>query len=139
MVNYVIRTHQEHPIPADAVRRLYAANEWCPERSLQDITDVLNRNPAVGAWKEEDLIGFARAVLDGHFRAYIEDVTVHPDHRRTGIAKAVLRRLLEELADIDIALYFVTPNFPALIKLALRQFRVTSQVVSYAQWEKLRR
>jgi hypothetical protein len=71
MVNYVIRTHQEHPIPADAVRRLYAANEWCPERSLQDITDVLNRNPAVGAWKEEDLIGFARAVLDGHFRAYI--------------------------------------------------------------------
>ena len=96
-----IALHEEQPIPAQAVRQLYDAVGWWPERTLAEITDVLNREQAVGAWAAEELVGFARVVSDGHWHAYIEDVMVHPDYRRHGIADRMLQRLLARMAHIE--------------------------------------
>ena len=60
----------------------------------------------VGAWEGERLIGFARAVSDGRFRAYIEDVVIHTAHQRTGIGRDVVKRLLDALSDIDVVSLF---------------------------------
>ncbi|MGH2366009.1 MAG: GNAT family N-acetyltransferase, partial [Chloroflexota bacterium] len=77
-----------------AVIQLYAAaNSW-PERTPEQVAHVLDVFPAVGAWDGDRLIGFARAITDSEFRAYIEDVTVDPGFRHQGVATAVLRELL---------------------------------------------
>ncbi|MEZ4661815.1 MAG: GNAT family N-acetyltransferase [Caldilineaceae bacterium] len=96
-----IALYSERPIPAQAVRQLYDAVDWWPDRAIEQIEAVLEQDVAVGAWDGERLVGFARALSDGHFHAYVEDVMVHPDYRRRGIADRMLQRLLEALAHID--------------------------------------
>ncbi|MEZ4709363.1 MAG: GNAT family N-acetyltransferase [Caldilineaceae bacterium] len=96
-----ITLHSERPIPAQAVRQLYDAVNWWPARTAEQIEAALERDVAVGAWDGDRLAGFARALSDGYFRAYIEDVMVHPAYRRRGIADRMLPRLLEALAHID--------------------------------------
>ncbi len=43
------------------------------------------------------VVGFANAISDGHLSAYIPLLEVLPDWRRQGIAKALIRDLLEQL------------------------------------------
>jgi len=37
---------------------------------------------SIGVWSDENLIGFARAVSDGKFRVYIEDVVIHNEFKK---------------------------------------------------------
>jgi ribosomal protein S18 acetylase RimI-like enzyme len=91
----------ERPIPAEAVRALYDTVRWWPERSGADIATVLAGSLAVGAWLDGRLVGFARAISDGRFHAYVDDVVVHPDHRRRGVGGRLVSRLVAALSDVD--------------------------------------
>jgi hypothetical protein len=64
-----ILSYTERKIRASDVTRLYNDLGWWEERVEQDIEEMLNRVQSVGAWKNDTLIGFARAVSDGKFRA----------------------------------------------------------------------
>ena len=101
-----IRTHHERTIPASAVRDLYyhvGRTQPAPEG---DIRVALHAGPAVGAWDGDRLVGFARALCDGHFNAYLEDVIVHEDYRWQGVGKRVVSLLLEQLEEIEtVSLY----------------------------------
>lgn len=110
-----VALHSERPISPATIRALYDHYDWWPERSESDLARVLELGgPAVGAWKGHQLVGFARAVSDGHFRAYIEDVVVHPEHRITGIATALLGRLLSELDRVDVVSLFCSAEHQAV-------------------------
>ena len=50
---------------------------------------------SIGAWKDGKLIGFARAISDGQFRAYIEDVVIHTSFQKSGIGMILVSKLLE--------------------------------------------
>jgi ribosomal protein S18 acetylase RimI-like enzyme len=76
------------------------------ERKEKDLENMLKREVSVGAWKDNDLIGFARAVTDGNFRAYIEDVVILSQYQKLGIGNKLVSRLLEELSHIDIISLF---------------------------------
>jgi ribosomal protein S18 acetylase RimI-like enzyme len=102
--------HNERPIDPLSVKTLYTSNGWWTERSEQEIAKVLNSFPAVGAWDEQRLVGFARAVTDGHFRAFIEDVMVHPQYQRLGIGHQLLNRLCEALRKIETISLFCEPD-----------------------------
>ena len=52
-----------------------------------DIEKMLKNSIAIGVWEENELVGFARVVSDGVFRAYIEDVVVHENVRNKGIGE----------------------------------------------------
>jgi GNAT superfamily N-acetyltransferase len=91
--------------PADLMR-LYRQADWWEERGEAAIQKVLNSGDAVGAWDGNDLVGFARAVSDGEFRAYIEDVVIDNEYRNTGTGTLVVSRLLDELAHIDVISLF---------------------------------
>ena len=125
-----IAFHVERPIDPQAVRALYDANNWWPNRRLDDIAAVLSTGLVIGAWEGDRLVGFARAVTDGRLRAYIEDMAVHPDHRHAGIASALLERLLAALGDIETVSLFCEPELVDLYgRLGFKARR--SQVVMH--------
>jgi GNAT superfamily N-acetyltransferase len=117
----------ERPIDGAAVVRLYNNVEWWPARTPEQVQSILATGPAVGAWDGDELIGFARAVSDGCFRAYVEDVVVRQDHRRGGTATRMLKFLIGLLSDIDVVSLFCGADLVPFYEHA--GFSPTSQVV----------
>ncbi|EOR23397.1 acetyltransferase [Niallia nealsonii AAU1] len=101
-----LRTFKEKQIKASEVMELYKDAGWWNERTEQDMEKMLSQALAVGAWKNNTLIGFARAISDGIFRAYIEDVVIHSSYNRKGIGTQLIDKLLKELSDIDVISLF---------------------------------
>lgn len=75
---------------------------------------MLERDPVIGVWDGDLLIGFARDVTDGYFRAYIEDVFIHPRYRRQGLATQMLTQLIDALGHIETISLFCTPELLGL-------------------------
>lgn len=96
----------EKPIKAIELMKLYKDAGWWEERKEQDIEEMLKREISIGVWKEGTLIGFARAITDGNFRAYIEDVVIHQAYQKSGIGKNLVSKLLDELSHIDVISLF---------------------------------
>lgn len=105
-LNIEISTFTERQIKAIDVMRLYNDVGWWEERLEKDIEEMLNKVPSVGAWNDDTLIGFARAVSDGKFRAYIEDVVIHTSYRKEGIGTKLVSKLLDELSHINVISLF---------------------------------
>lgn len=85
---------------------LFAQTGWAANRTSDAVQRMLdNTTVRVGVWDGDRLIGFARAVTDGVYRAFIEDVVVDQAYRGQGIGVELVRRLLEPLAHTeDVAL-----------------------------------
>ena len=60
-----LRIFKEKQIKASEVMELYKDAGWWNERTEQDMEKMLSQALAVGAWKNNTLIGFARAISDG--------------------------------------------------------------------------
>jgi GNAT superfamily N-acetyltransferase len=105
-----VKLHRERPIPPEQVMELYRLVGWWQDRTAGEIAFVLERDPACGVWEGDRLVGFARAVTDGRFRAYVEDVVVHPDVRRQAVGQRLVARLLEALSHIDVVSLFCQPE-----------------------------
>jgi ribosomal protein S18 acetylase RimI-like enzyme len=101
-----ILSFSEKVIKASDVIRLYQDAGWWDDRLEKDIEEMLNNERSVGAWEDDTLIGFARAVSDGKFRAYIEDVVIHSSYRKEGIGVKLVTKLLDELSHIDVISLF---------------------------------
>ncbi|SDT25933.1 GNAT family N-acetyltransferase [Microlunatus soli] len=112
-MGFEVIPHRLRAIEPAAIRRLYEAEGWWPERSESAIGRVLANGPAVGGWDGDQLVGFARAVSDGEFRAYVEDVVVAPSHRGAGVGAALMDGLQAELAGIDVVSLFCHGELPA--------------------------
>jgi GNAT superfamily N-acetyltransferase len=104
-----VKTHQERPIPPRAVRELYEHVGWYRPGGEEAMTEVLESGPAIGAWDEDRLVGFMRALSDGRFAAYIEDVMVHEEYRGSGVGGDLMARLLEEVGDVAKVNLFCKP------------------------------
>lgn len=118
---------RERAIPPGAVLRLYAQQGWWPERTTDQVARVLAGQPAVGAWEDGELIGFARAVTDGTFRAYLEDVLVAEEHRRRGIGRALVDAMRAELDGVALVSLFCGPSLVPFYEEA--GYQPTTQVV----------
>jgi hypothetical protein len=65
----------------------------------------------VSAWREDQLVGFARAISDGVSNAYISTVAVVEHETREEILRGLLRRLMQGRDEIT----FVLQAHPALV------------------------
>jgi GNAT superfamily N-acetyltransferase len=97
VVEIEIKTHRERPILPKGVRELYEHVGWSRPANEEELGQVLEAGPAVGAWDGQRLVGFVRALSDGHLAAYVEDVMVHQDYRRGGVGDLIMSRLLGEI------------------------------------------
>jgi len=124
-----VALHKAKPIAPAAVRQLYDQVGWWPARTLADIALVLQPDTTVGAWDDEQLIGFARAVSDCHLRVYIEDVMVHPAYRQRGVSKLLLDHLLDALAGIETITLFCEADLVPLYERHGFKARPTQKVL----------
>ncbi|MFA1736249.1 GNAT family N-acetyltransferase [Lysinibacillus fusiformis] len=96
----------ERPIKGIELMMLYKDAGWWEERKEKDIENMLKQDISIGVWIDDNLIGFARAVSDGKFRAYIEDVVIHNEFQKAGIGTKLVSKLLDELSHIDVISLF---------------------------------
>ncbi|MGP6140448.1 GNAT family N-acetyltransferase [Jeotgalibaca sp. A127] len=54
----------------------------------------------MSAWDGDELVGLVRAVGDGCYILYIQDILVHPDYQRQGIGQILVKRVLETAKDM---------------------------------------
>lgn len=77
------------------LQALYASANWVNYARNPELLEAAYRNSlkVLCARTGGELIGIVRAVGDGHFILYIQDILVHPKHQRKGIG----RRLMQEI------------------------------------------
>ena len=73
----------------------------------------------VSAWDGVRRAGFARAISDGAFNAYISTVAVLPDYQRRGIGREIVRRLIEGHGGIQFVLHANEAAYPFYLHLDL--------------------
>jgi GNAT superfamily N-acetyltransferase len=56
---------------------------------------ALEKTINIGAWDEDRLVGAVRVLTDGYLFATVPEVLVHPDYRRRGIGRELMRRAVE--------------------------------------------
>ncbi len=122
-----VKTHQERPIPPRSIRELYDHVGWSRPASEEDLADVLGSGPAVGAWDGEALVGFVRALSEGHLAAYVEDVMVREGYRGSGLGEELMARLLTEVGEVANVSLFCEP--PVVRFYERSGFRRTSYVL----------
>ncbi len=96
-------------VKAEGWRTTYGA--WLPAHTLEpllderqiaaEIADVLTdeSNVAIAARAQGRLIGFALCLTEGHDEPYLDSLHVIPDERGSGVGRAMLGRLGDELIE----------------------------------------
>jgi ribosomal protein S18 acetylase RimI-like enzyme len=102
--------HSERPIDPAQVRTLYQGATWGHNRDEAGIEKILGVGVSVGAWDGERLIGFVRALTDGLYRAYLEDVIVDADYRGNQVGERMVAEALVALEGIEIISLFCLPE-----------------------------
>src|SRR5512143_659418 len=111
----------DHNIDLDQLTILFNAVGWERRTADRDRLAQLVRGSlyVVSAWENDRLIGFARAISDGAFNAYISTVAVLPDYQGRGIGREIVRRLIEGHADLQFVLHANDAAYPFYLHLQL--------------------
>jgi N-acetylglutamate synthase-like GNAT family acetyltransferase len=68
---------------------------WAADRRIEDLAMAIAHSyPIISAWDGDRLVGFARALSDGIYRATIWDVVIHPDCRGSGLGRKLVQTVL---------------------------------------------
>ena len=98
MVNYSF----DRPIEPEQLLGLLRQAGWAKHRSMEGVRRMLEGTSlTLGAWEGDRLVGFARAMTDGIYRALIDDVIVEESRRGEGIGSDLMRKFIEELAEVE--------------------------------------
>lgn len=92
----------EKRILAADVLPLMAQTDWANSRKLSDVEQALSATAILlGAWKGRRLVGFARAITDGRYRALIDDVIVDESMRGQGLGGRMMTLLAQRLSGVE--------------------------------------
>lgn len=89
-------------VAAKELLPLLAQAPWAAGRDLAGVERMLRHSPVqVAARAEGRLVGFARAITDGRYRAIVDDVVVDEAWRGRGLGHDLVLRLLEALDGVE--------------------------------------
>jgi ribosomal protein S18 acetylase RimI-like enzyme len=99
-VNYTFIT-EPTPSQVEAVLELYQLQGWWGEPGGHDLelagAIIRGSHCVVFATQQGRLVGMGRAISDRASDAYIQDLTVHPEHRGRGIGTRIVQELVGRL------------------------------------------
>lgn len=98
----------DRSITPENLRPLLRQTGWAHGRDIAGIRRMLDATPLMlGAWEGETLIGYARAITDGVYRALIDDVVVDDAQRKSGVGSEIVRRLVARLREMEVEEVFL--------------------------------
>lgn len=93
------------------VKNLFRAAGWTEDLahySEQKLRRKLSRSHlVVTAWNAKRLVGFASVISDGALCALVDNLVVHPDHRKRGVGTSLLRGVSRELRRQKVEYVFI--------------------------------
>jgi ribosomal protein S18 acetylase RimI-like enzyme len=90
-----VEIKEGHPVEPSVLRDLYEHAPWARGRSIDGIERMLkNTDYHFSAWDGGKLVGFARVLTDGVYRATLWDVVVRPAYQKRGVGEALMARIL---------------------------------------------
>jgi len=87
-------TFHEEPPSVEQYNALRELAGWGALDEAAVAQPLPNSAYAVVAKCEDEVVGFARVVGDGRLCFYIQEIIVHPDHQRKGIATKFMEHIL---------------------------------------------
>jgi ribosomal protein S18 acetylase RimI-like enzyme len=89
------------PVTSRQLNDLFASS-W-DEHQWRDFEPVLRRSLGyICAWRGDELIGFLNLAWDGGIHAFVLDTTVHPNVRRRGVGRRLVRQAVKVAEDRSI-------------------------------------
>lgn len=67
-------------------------------------------NLIVTAWDNDRLVGVSRSITDWVWSCYLADLAVHPDYKKSGIGKELVRLTKEKLGEQSMILLLSVPT-----------------------------
>ena len=117
----IIVYRDTHEVDLDQLTVLFNAVGW--ERRTADrgrlAQLVRGSTYVVSAWDGDRLVGFARAISDDAFNAYISTVAILPEYQRRGIGRELVQRLTEGRDGIQFVLHANDHAYPFYLHLDL--------------------
>ena len=91
-----IKYSEKQEIDFDKMLTLYQDADWTAYTNHPEVLKKAIENSLyiLTAWSNDQLVGFIRAVGDGHTIIYIQDIIVLNNFQRQGIGKELLERVL---------------------------------------------
>lgn len=94
---------------------LYHVTYWAKGRTAAQVERALQYSrPVITAWDGDRLVGFTRVISDLTYRATIWDVIVAETHRKRGIGRELMRKVLDhpELKTVTMFLLLTKDQQP---------------------------
>lgn len=91
---YVL-TDDKNRLDIKAIAGLLADSYWAADRPQSIMETAIKHSICLGLFCNGRQVGFARAVTDQATFAWLCDVIIHPEHRRKGLGKWMVKCLLE--------------------------------------------
>jgi ribosomal protein S18 acetylase RimI-like enzyme len=116
-----IEYRDTHDIDLDQLTTLFDAVGWQRRTADRDRLAQLVSGSLwiISAWDGDHLVGFARAISDGAFNAYISTVAVLLDYQQRGIGRELVHRLIEGRDGIQFVLHANDRAYPFYLHLGL--------------------
>ena len=108
-----------HEVDLDQLAALFNAVGWERRTADRERLAQLVRGSmyVVSAWESDRLVGFARAISDGAFNAYISTVAVLPEYQKRSIGRELIRRLLDGRGHLQFVLHANDSAYPFYLHL----------------------
>jgi ribosomal protein S18 acetylase RimI-like enzyme len=110
-----------HEIDLDQLAALFNSVGWQRRTADRDrLAQVVSGSLyVVSAWDGDRLVGFARAISDGAFNAYISTVAVLLEYQKCGIGRDLIQRLLAGRDHLQFVLHANETAYPFYLHLDL--------------------
>lgn len=97
-----MKIRELHPSEVESVRQFLAARGWAQRVGTEEqfAQLIANSQRTAVALVGEQVIGFARAITDGVSNGYLSMVVVAPEHRRQGVGRALVLRVMGNTPNI---------------------------------------
>ena len=91
---YVL-TDDKTRLDIKAITRLLADSYWAADRPRSTMEKAMEHSICFGLFCDGQQVGFARAVTDHATFTWVCDIIIHPEHRRKGLGKWMVKCLLQ--------------------------------------------
>jgi len=118
---YTTSIHHGTVESIDELFELYNAVGWNAGSTSRLAVSVGSYSLVVTARSAEGvLVGYTSVFSDGAYTTFIGEILVHPDHRRQGIARAMVERVAHEFPSIPIVVHTLPEAGPFFSAIGFR-------------------